>query len=66
LMARVINETPVHDETRDVLRRELLSHRPWLGVVRQLLARPSHRERSLVDRALEKLPEIRVWAADWL
>jgi hypothetical protein len=66
LMARVVDEDPVQPETLEVLRGELLPHRPWLGVVRQLLARPSDRERPLIERAVAKVPEIKTWAAAWL
>src|SRR5262249_24366061 len=66
LLARVIREEPVTAETRDRLHDHLQGHRPWLGIIRQLLARPSDRERPLVNAALAKLPEIRTWAADWL
>ncbi|MGE3821821.1 MAG: retron system putative HNH endonuclease [Isosphaeraceae bacterium] len=66
LLARVVNESPVSLETRDLLREELLPNRPWLGIVRQLLRRPSPEHRPLVEAALEKLPDIREWAADWL
>jgi uncharacterized protein (TIGR02646 family) len=66
LLAHVAREDPVTDKTRDRLRDHLRPHRPWLGIVRQLLTRPGDRERPIVDAALAKLPEIRIWAADWL
>jgi uncharacterized protein (TIGR02646 family) len=66
LLARVIEENPVASDTRDRLCDHLLAHRPWLGIVRQLLLRPDDRYRPLVDQAIAKLPEIRKWAAAWL
>ena len=66
LLARVVEEDPPDSETRERLREELLPHRPWLGIVRQLLLRPEDTIRPLVELALTRLPEIRVWAADWL
>ena len=66
LLARVDRENPIDTETRERLRQELLPHRPWLGIVRQLLLRPEDTVRPLVEDALAKLPEIRVWVADWL
>jgi hypothetical protein len=66
LLARVVEENPINAETRERLREELLPHRPWLGIVRQLLSKPEAAVRPLVDGALDKLPEIRLWAADWL
>ena len=66
LLARVVEEDPPDSETRERLREELLPHRPWLGIVRQLLLRPEDTVRPLVEVALARLPEIRVWAADWL
>ncbi len=59
LLARVDREDPIEPETCDRLREELLPHRPWLGIVRQLLTRPEGKYRPLVERALAKLPEIR-------
>jgi uncharacterized protein (TIGR02646 family) len=66
LLARVTNEDPVTPETRNRLYDHLQGHRPWLGIIRQLLTRPSDREGPLVNAALTKLPEIRTWTADWL
>jgi uncharacterized protein (TIGR02646 family) len=66
LLARVSQEDPVTPETRNRLRDELQPHRPWLGIIRQLLTRPSGQDRLLVNAALARLPEIRTWAADWL
>jgi uncharacterized protein (TIGR02646 family) len=66
LLARVVEEDPIDAELRERLRDELLPHRPWLGIIRQLLSRPEDAVRPLVDGALIKLPEIRVWTADWL
>jgi uncharacterized protein (TIGR02646 family) len=66
LLAKVVDEDPVTVGTRDRLHDELCPHRPWLGIVRQILTTPGDRERPLVNAALAKLPEIRIWAADWL
>ena len=66
LLARVDREDPIEPDTREQLREELLPHRPWLGIIRQLLTRPEDKYRSLVERALAKLPEIRGWVADWI
>jgi hypothetical protein len=66
LLARVVDGNPPDSETRERLREELLLHRPWLGIVRQLFLRPEDTERPLVEAALAKLPEIRDWTADWL
>ena len=66
LLARVVEENPPDSETCERLREELLPHRPWLGIVRQLLLRPEDTVRPLVEVALARLPEIRVWAADWI
>jgi uncharacterized protein (TIGR02646 family) len=66
LLARVVEQEPPDPETKERLREELLPHRPWLGIIRQLILRPEDRVRPLVERALAKVPEIRVWVADWL
>lgn len=66
LLALVIEEQPPRPETRERLREELLPHRPWLAIVRQLLSRPQGSDRPLVEAALAKLPEIKTWTADWL
>ena len=65
-LSRVIEEDPITVKTRDRLYDHLQPHRPWLGIVRQLLTRPSGPERLIVEAALAKLPEIRTWASDWL
>jgi len=66
LLARVVEEDPIDLETRERLREELLPHHPWLGIVRQLLVRLEDSVRPLIERAMAKLPEIRVWVADWI
>ncbi len=66
LLARVVREDPVTPETRERSRDHLSPHRPWLGIVREMLSRPEGTIRLLVEGALTKLPEIRMWAADWL
>jgi uncharacterized protein (TIGR02646 family) len=66
LLIKVVEEDPVSPKTRDLLHDQMRPHRPWLGIVRQLLVRPSDDVRPLVDAALAKLPEIRSWAEVWL
>jgi uncharacterized protein (TIGR02646 family) len=66
LLARVLQENPVSDETGERLRQELLPSRPWLGIVRQLLQRPGPKYQPLVQQAIAKLPAIATWASDWL
>ena len=66
LLSRAVREDPVSRETLERLRDELLPHRPWLGILRQILTRPGPDLKPLVDAATAKLPEIRTWAADWL
>ena len=65
LLARVVREDPVSDKTRTRLQSHLHPKRPWLGILRQLFRRPGHFE-VLVNRAVEKLPEINVWIRTWL
>ncbi len=66
LLASVVEQEPPTPETIKQLRDELLPHRPWLGIIRQLLTRPDDKHRPLVEQALAKLPEIRDWVADWI
>lgn len=66
LLAHVCREDPVTPETRERLQDELRPHRPWLGIVRQLLTRPTDPDRPIVEMALARLPAIRDWAAEWL
>ena len=55
LLARVVEEDPPDSETRERLRDKLLPHRPWLGIVRQLLLRPEDTVRPLVEVALARV-----------
>jgi uncharacterized protein (TIGR02646 family) len=68
LLARALDEDPASsEEAKRRLHDELLPSRPWLGAVREMVLRPkSERHRLLVDAALAKLPEIRVWLSSWL
>lgn len=66
LLCRVIREEPIDPRTRERLRDHLQPHRPWLGIVRQILTQPDPSLQRLVDAATTKLPEIRAWAAEWL
>lgn len=66
LLSRVVQENPVTVETRDRLRDELDPSRPWLGIVRQLLTRPSLDLRRLVAAARAKLPDIDAWTSPWM
>lgn len=66
LLARVIEEAPISSETRTRLRDELASHRPWLGIIRQLFLDRKGRYYPLVDRAMRKVPEIEDLIRSWL
>jgi uncharacterized protein (TIGR02646 family) len=65
VMTNVVNEDSVSERTKEQLRDHLLPHRPWLGIVRQLLEKPGLYA-SLVDAARKKIPEIQDWTASWL
>ncbi len=67
LLARVIREPEVSEDTKERLRAHLLPSYPWLGIVREMLLRPTQeQDRRLAKAALAKLPEIRDWVASWL
>jgi uncharacterized protein (TIGR02646 family) len=65
LLARVVREDPVSQETRERLQDELAPDRPWLAIVRQLFTFPRDR-RLLLNAARKKLPDIDTWIASWL
>ncbi|MBN2563555.1 MAG: TIGR02646 family protein [Phycisphaerae bacterium] len=65
LLARVVNEDPVSDETKEQLHAELAPTRPWLGIIRQLLRRPDQYQK-LIKVACQKVPEIGSWTSEWL
>jgi len=60
LLARVVNEDPIEEDTIARLRDELAAHRPWLGIIRQLFRRPE-RHAPLVNAALVRLPALDNW-----
>jgi uncharacterized protein (TIGR02646 family) len=66
LLAQVLRENPVMQETSDRLREELDHSRPWLGIIRQLFRRPGTKYGKLVRAARARLPEIDRWTASWL
>lgn len=65
LLAQVVNESPISADTEERLCAELLPHRPWLGIVRQLFTRPAGFE-PLVTEAIRKLPPITDWIKAWM
>jgi len=66
LLARVVEEDPISDQTKRRLQEEIDGSRPWLGIVRQLWRRPGRKYERLIRAARRKLPEMDGWAADWL
>jgi uncharacterized protein (TIGR02646 family) len=65
LLARVVKEDPVAEDTLARLRDELAAHRPWLSIVRQLFTRPDHYQ-VLVEAARSKVPAINAWLKAWM
>ncbi len=66
LLSRVVTEVPIAKDTIDRLRDELVLHRPWLGIIRQLFRKPSTKYTSLVATARAKLPQLNEWIRPWL
>jgi uncharacterized protein (TIGR02646 family) len=64
LLARVVKEDPVAEDTIARLRDELAPHRPWLSVIRQLFTPPNDYS-PLVAAARAKLPELDIWLGEW-
>ncbi len=64
LLARLVKEEPVAEDTIARLRDELAAHRPWLSIIRQLFMRPD-RYQLLVDAARAKLPALDAWLQEW-
>lgn len=66
-LARVVREPEISEETKERLRAHLSASRPWLGIVREMLLRPTRDDdRRLAEAAIARLPEIRDWVASWL
>jgi hypothetical protein len=65
LLGKVLEETPVTQETQDALQRELEPNRPWLAILRQLFSYVTVYDK-LVEDAKAKLPEIEDWIEDWI
>jgi uncharacterized protein (TIGR02646 family) len=67
LFARVIREPEVSEDTKERLRAHLSPSRPWLGIVREMLLKPTQdSDRRLAEAAIARLPEIRDWVSSWL
>jgi uncharacterized protein (TIGR02646 family) len=65
LLARIVEENPVLDDTKERLRDQLAPNRPWLGIVRQFFQYPGQWAQ-LVQAARQRLPEIDTWTEPWL
>lgn len=67
LLSNLINEDPIRDETRALLKDHLSPKGPWLGILRAMILTPEKEsDRALWDAAVAKLPELRAWVAPWL
>lgn len=65
LLARVVMEDPVLEDTKQRLRDQLEPSRPWLGIIRQFFRLPGEYAQ-LVQTARQRLPEIDEWTESWL
>jgi hypothetical protein len=67
LLAATASEEPVLEETVKALRSQLKGTAAWRGPVREYLLRPpSEDDRLVLERAVERIPEIIQWTSSWL
>lgn len=66
-LGHLLNQTPPHTKTLEMLQRELLPERPYLCIVRSWLLHPPDEDaRLLRDLAFAKEPRLHHWVSPWL